>query len=81
VQDEWKILDTVTVNYGARFDVFSSSFDDEWESARRVNLIWQPTDSTNDACGLLALLHAAAGGKCSRQHSLEIRQHIQFNRK
>ncbi|MDR3460644.1 MAG: TonB-dependent receptor [Verrucomicrobiae bacterium] len=46
LQDEWKILDKLTLNYGARFDVFHSSFDNEWQISPRVNLIWQPTDST-----------------------------------
>ena len=46
LQDEWKILPGVTLNYGARFDVFDSSFDNENQLSPRVNLIWQPTDST-----------------------------------
>ena len=29
VQDEWKVGSNLTINYGARFDVFNSSFDDE----------------------------------------------------
>ena len=35
-----------TLNYGARFDVFNSSFDDENQLSPRINLIYQPTDST-----------------------------------
>ena len=46
VQDEWKILPKVTINYGARFDVFYSSFDKENQPSPRVNIIWVPTDST-----------------------------------
>src|ERR1035441_7055532 len=46
LQDEWKIFNKVTVNYGARFDVFNSSFDNEWQISPRVNLIWQPCDKT-----------------------------------
>ena len=46
LQDEWKILPKLTLNYGARFDVFYSSFDNENQLSPRVNLIYQPTDST-----------------------------------
>jgi len=46
VQDEWKILPKLTLNYGARFDVFNSSFDRENQLSPRVNLIYQPTGST-----------------------------------
>ena len=45
-QDEWKILPKVTLNYGARFDVFYSSFDKENQPSPRVNLIYQPTKAT-----------------------------------
>ncbi|HTX22323.1 MAG TPA: TonB-dependent receptor [Candidatus Aquilonibacter sp.] len=45
-QDEWKILPKVTVNYGARFDEYYSTFDKENQLSPRVNLIYQPTDST-----------------------------------
>ena len=46
LQDEWKITDQVTANYGARFDVFDSSFDHENQVSPRANLIYTPTDST-----------------------------------
>ena len=46
LQDEWKVTSTVTLNYGARFDVFSSSFDHEHQLSPRVGLIYQPTEST-----------------------------------
>ncbi len=46
LQDEWKILPEVTINYGARFDEYYSTFDKENQPSPRVNLIWQPTDST-----------------------------------
>ena len=36
----------LTANFGARFDVFNSSFDKENQVSPRVNLIYQPTDST-----------------------------------
>jgi outer membrane receptor for ferrienterochelin and colicin len=46
LQDEWKFFNQFTINYGARFDVFNSSFDNENQLSPRVNLIWQPEDST-----------------------------------
>ncbi|MGO9586216.1 MAG: TonB-dependent receptor [Limisphaerales bacterium] len=46
LQDEWKIIPQLTLNYGARFDVFDASFDQENQVSPRANLIYQPTDST-----------------------------------
>jgi len=46
LQDEWKILPRVTLNYGARFDLYYASFDKENQPSPRVNLIYQPTDAT-----------------------------------
>jgi outer membrane receptor protein involved in Fe transport len=46
LQDEWRILDQVTINYGARFDEYSSSFDKEHQLSPRINFIYQPTDAT-----------------------------------
>jgi outer membrane receptor protein involved in Fe transport len=46
VQDEWKVVPGLTVNFGARFDVFNSSFDDEDQLSPRINLIYKPTGST-----------------------------------
>ena len=42
LQDEWKFFNQLTLNYGARLDMFNSSFDNEWQLSPRVNLIWQP---------------------------------------
>jgi len=46
IQDEWKLFSNFTINYGARFDEFYASFDHENQPSPRVNLIYQPTDST-----------------------------------
>ena len=46
IQDEWKVLPKVTLNYGARFDLYASSFDHENQPSPRVNVIYQPTDAT-----------------------------------
>jgi hypothetical protein len=46
LQDEWKIFSTLTLNAGARFDVFSSSFDAENQLSPRASLIYTPIKST-----------------------------------
>jgi hypothetical protein len=46
LQDEWKMFSKFTVNYGARFDVFNSSFDNENQISPRINFIYKPTDLT-----------------------------------
>jgi len=46
LQDEWKVLPKLTLNYGARFDMFSSTFDNENQLSPRVNVIYKPADST-----------------------------------
>ncbi|HUJ45185.1 MAG TPA: TonB-dependent receptor [Opitutaceae bacterium] len=46
LQDEWKLTTQLTLNYGARFDVYSSSFDHENQASPRVNLIYRPTNAT-----------------------------------
>ncbi|HVU33308.1 MAG TPA: TonB-dependent receptor [Opitutaceae bacterium] len=46
LQDEWKPVQRLTVNYGARFDRFSSTFDTESQLSPRLNVIWQPTEDT-----------------------------------
>ncbi len=46
LQDEWKITEKLTANFGSRFDVFNSSFDNENQVSPRANLIYKPTDST-----------------------------------
>ena len=46
LQDEWKIVPKVTLNYGVRFDLYDASFDKEHQPSPRVNLIYQPIDAT-----------------------------------
>jgi len=46
LQDEWKIVPRLTLNYGTRFDWYSARFDHGSQLSPRINLIWQPTDST-----------------------------------
>ena len=45
VQDEWRVLPTVTINYGARFDIVDE-FAHESQVSPRVNVVWKPTSTT-----------------------------------
>lgn len=40
-QDEWKLGDTLTLNYGGRFDYYSA-YRSENQFSPRVNMVWQP---------------------------------------
>jgi outer membrane receptor protein involved in Fe transport len=46
LQDEWRLTDHLTLNYGARYDIFDVSFDHEWQISPRANLVWQVNDAT-----------------------------------
>jgi hypothetical protein len=50
MQDEWKIVPTFTVNYGARFDLIDE-FAHEHQLSPRVNAVWQPTETTTFTAG------------------------------
>ncbi len=45
VQDEWRILPTVTINAGLRFDGVDQ-FTQESQVSPRVNVVWKPTATT-----------------------------------
>jgi len=46
LQDEWKLTPTLTLNYGARFDVLNAYTNAE-QLSPRVNMVWKPyTDTT-----------------------------------
>ncbi len=45
VQDEWRILPTVTINGGLRFDGVAQ-FTNEQQVSPRVNVVWKPTETT-----------------------------------
>ncbi len=47
LQDEWQLTDHLTLNYGARYDIFDVSFDNEWQISPRVNLVWQINNATS----------------------------------
>lgn len=44
-QDEWKLAETLTLNYGLRFDQ-TDSFRDEHQFSPRVSLVWTPAEGT-----------------------------------
>jgi hypothetical protein len=46
LQDEWKLSDRLTLNYGLRYDLFDVSFDDEQQLSPRANLVWKIDGST-----------------------------------
>ncbi|MGC1301637.1 MAG: TonB-dependent receptor [Caulobacteraceae bacterium] len=45
LQDEWKLLQNLTLNYGLRGDVLNS-YRNERQLSPRVNLVWLPTPGT-----------------------------------
>jgi outer membrane receptor protein involved in Fe transport len=45
LQDEWKILPRVTINYGARFDGVNE-YTSATQLSPRVNIVWDATDTT-----------------------------------
>jgi hypothetical protein len=45
LQDEWKLLSTVTANYGLRFDHFSA-YSNGHQLQPRANLVWKPLEGT-----------------------------------
>jgi len=49
-QDEWKVVPTVTVNYGGRFDVVNG-YTTGNQISPRVNTVWQATPSTTVHAG------------------------------
>jgi len=46
MQDEWRIAPGLTMNYGARCDLYESSFDHEGQLSPRVNFIYEATKAT-----------------------------------
>jgi outer membrane receptor protein involved in Fe transport len=45
LEDEWALADTLTLNYGLRFDQLDA-FRKENQLSPRVNLVWKPMDGT-----------------------------------
>jgi len=49
-QDAWKILPTVTINGGLRFDYYDG-FRTEWQPSPRLNVVWMATPTTTIHAG------------------------------
>ncbi|HMA51262.1 MAG TPA: TonB-dependent receptor, partial [Magnetospirillaceae bacterium] len=45
LQDEWKLTDALTLNYGGRFDVVDA-YTHAWQFSPRVNAVWKPFEDT-----------------------------------
>jgi outer membrane receptor protein involved in Fe transport len=50
LQDEWRVLPALTVNYGLRFDKFNA-FASGHQVSPRVNIVWQALDDTTVHAG------------------------------
>jgi hypothetical protein len=50
LQDEWKVLDQLTINFGGRFDVVNA-FSDENQLSPRVNIVYHPFEQTTIHAG------------------------------
>ena len=50
LQDEWKIVPGVTINFGGRFDLVDE-FTHENQISPRLNVVWEPTDTTTVKVG------------------------------
>jgi outer membrane receptor protein involved in Fe transport len=50
LQDEWKLTDDFTLNYGARFDEVDA-YDHENQLSPRINAVWKPLDGTTFHAG------------------------------
>ena len=60
LQDEWKIVPTVTVNFGARFDAINGSAHGEPAQPAHQRRVAADDETTTFTRRLFALLHAAA---------------------
>ncbi|WOJ89008.1 TonB-dependent receptor [Methylocapsa polymorpha] len=50
LQDEWRFLPALTLNYGLRFDAVDE-YTQESQLSPRVNLVWKPTETTTIHAG------------------------------
>jgi outer membrane receptor protein involved in Fe transport len=50
LQDEWKLADTLTFNFGGRFDRYEA-YRSQQQFSPRANIVWQPTTTTTIHAG------------------------------
>jgi outer membrane receptor protein involved in Fe transport len=50
LQDEWRPLTDLTINFGGRFDLFDA-FDHENQASPRLNIVWQASDQVTVHAG------------------------------
>jgi outer membrane receptor protein involved in Fe transport len=50
LQDEWKVIPTVTVNFGARFDAISGIISEN-QLSPRINAVWEPNSMVSLRAG------------------------------
>ena len=51
LQDEWRLCEPLTLNYGLRYDRFDASFEHEGQLSPRANLVWQVNEQTSAHVG------------------------------
>jgi outer membrane receptor protein involved in Fe transport len=51
LQDEWSLNKVLTLNYGLRYDLFSTNFDRESQLSPRINLVWKIDPNTTAHIG------------------------------
>ena len=59
LQDEWRILSNLTLNFGGRYDRYDA-YRSQDQFSPRVNLVWKPLGDTTVHVGLRSLLQPAA---------------------
>lgn len=50
LQDEWRVIPNVTVNFGARFDAISGVLNEN-QLSPRINVVWEPTPQISIRAG------------------------------
>ena len=50
LQDEWRVMPKVTINFGLRFDAVNQ-YTNENQVSPRINVVWKPTDTTTLTAG------------------------------
>ena len=74
VQDEWKLTNQLTLNYGIRFDQLYQ-FVNANQFSPRAALVYKPFDGTTLPCRLRPLFHAADAGAGDPGEPRAVQQH------